>query len=356
MTSRIALVGIALLLGLPLPWLACAPAVRAQGQPSAAPAGRAPAAGERPRIAVLPFQRAGISPEDANAVEDKFSAELVKLRVFRVLTRTEISSVLKEQVFQQQGLTEQEQAVTAGKLLNAKYIVTGRINFLRGAYQLNAQLITVQTAEIVGSESELHRGDFLDMIERTLPSIAQRLAQAEKGPAAPLPTPVVLAAPPPPPATAAPKPPGAARRVALYPFLIEGGVGANIPQFQDRLAERLAKKVQASLPPGVEVSTEMALPAAREKFEHVASNAWTGVFNKEPDQAFVFRTAKELGHDLVVMLKLAAQPGGGEFEVHLLDVARLRHYREQGSWQRGRLEPIMEAGMQKVLAAYRADR
>jgi len=147
---------------------------------------------DRPRIAVLDFERIGASAEESAAVADQLRNELVNLRTFTVLSRSQIKDILGEQAFQQEGITEEKEAVRAGKLLNAKYIVTGRLNRLSGAYQLNVQMIQVQTAEIVRSEAVLHRGNVLDLLSERIPPVAARLALVEEAPAA------ARAVPPPP--------------------------------------------------------------------------------------------------------------------------------------------------------------
>ena len=135
---------------------------------------------ERPRIAVLAFELIDVKKAEGIAAEDQLRNELVKKRVYTVVDRAQTEKVLKELHFQQVGLTEQDKALKLGKLLNVQLIVTGRLTALTGAVQLNVQMIEVQTAEIIRSESLLHRGDMLGLISEKVPLVAARLAQAEK--------------------------------------------------------------------------------------------------------------------------------------------------------------------------------
>jgi TolB-like protein len=139
------------------------------------------AAPPRHRIAVLEFKPEGISDPEAAAVSDRLRSGFVNLGAFTVLDRQEIESVLREQAFQQQGITEAKQAVEVGKLLNVEYIVTGRVRRLGDAYHVNARMIQVKTAEIVRSEDILYRGDIVGLLSENMDSVAARLAQAQRG-------------------------------------------------------------------------------------------------------------------------------------------------------------------------------
>ncbi len=131
----------------------------------------------RPRIAVLEFKPEGVSDPEAAAVSDRLRSGFVNLGVFTILDRDEIETVLAEQAFQQEGLTEPEQAVTVGRLLNVEYIVTGRVRALKGAYHVNTRMIHVQTAEIVRSEDIIYRGDMIGLLSENMDSVAAKLSQ-----------------------------------------------------------------------------------------------------------------------------------------------------------------------------------
>jgi TolB-like protein len=149
----------------------------------------------RPRVAVLEFERLGVNEAEGASITDRLRTDLVNLRRFTVLDRAQTEQVLKEMAFQQQGITDAQQAVRIGKLLNVEFIVTGRATRLSGAYQVNAQMIQVETAEVVRSETVLHRGDIIGLLSDTMSSVAARLADVEGAPR--VATPVPPAAPPP---------------------------------------------------------------------------------------------------------------------------------------------------------------
>lgn len=130
----------------------------------------------RPRIAVLNFKAEGITESEAAIISDRLRSGFVNLGVFRVLDRGEIESVLNEQVFQQQGLTESERVLKIGHLLNAEFIITGRIRLVKGTFYINTRMINAQTAEIVRSEDIYFRGNINDLLSENLDSVAARPA------------------------------------------------------------------------------------------------------------------------------------------------------------------------------------
>lgn len=141
----------------------------------------------KPRIAVLEFDRVQTDEAEAAAAADKLRDDLVNLRAFTVLDRAQTGAVLDELAFQSEGITDQSRAVALGKLLNVEYIVSGRITRLETAYQVNARMIEVETAEIVRSESIIHEGDILGLLAVKMPRLAGRLASLEQEPVPPPP-------------------------------------------------------------------------------------------------------------------------------------------------------------------------
>ncbi len=141
-----------------------------------APAQAQPA---KPRIAVLEFERIEVGEAEGAAVTNQLRSELVNLRVFTVLERSQTEAVLEELAFQQVGVTDPGRAARIGRLLNVQYIVTGRLTALADAYQVHAQMIRVETAEIERSESIVYRGDIVALLSERMPALARRLAGVE---------------------------------------------------------------------------------------------------------------------------------------------------------------------------------
>ncbi len=69
----------------------------------------------------------------------------------RVVDRQNIAKIVQEYEFQAGDLTDETTAVEIGKLSGADIIVIGSISYVGNIYYLNIKLISVETAEIIGS-------------------------------------------------------------------------------------------------------------------------------------------------------------------------------------------------------------
>lgn len=137
-----------------------------------------PLAGQdsRPGIAVLPFENGGSygkDKEDFEALRKGIAAtliyELARNPGARLVEREQTQRLLDEQGL---GVAERVDAATAakvGKLVGARYMITGSFIDLYGDFRVDARIIDVETGEImkvVRSDPRLHdRRDMFRMIE-----------------------------------------------------------------------------------------------------------------------------------------------------------------------------------------------
>lgn len=147
----------------------------------------------RPGIAVLPFENGGSygkDKEDFDALRKGIAAtliyELARNPGARLVEREQTQRLLDEQGL---GVAERVDAATAakvGKLVGARYMITGSFIDLYGDFRVDARIIDVETGEImkvVRSDPKLHdRRDMFRMIE----SVARAIMADTKLP--PLPT------------------------------------------------------------------------------------------------------------------------------------------------------------------------
>lgn len=130
----------------------------------------------RPGIAVLPFENGGSygkDKEDFDALRKGIAAtliyELARNPGARLVEREQTQRLLDEQGL---GVAERVDAATAakvGKLVGARYMITGSFMDLYGDFRVDARIIDVETGEImkvVRSDPKLHdRRDMFRMIE-----------------------------------------------------------------------------------------------------------------------------------------------------------------------------------------------
>jgi hypothetical protein len=92
-----------------------------------------------------------IDEETAGGVMVFIENAFVNVGKVRVVDRQNIAKIVTEYEFQASDLTDESTAVEIGKLSGADIIVIGSISYVGKQYYLNIKLISVETAEIIGS-------------------------------------------------------------------------------------------------------------------------------------------------------------------------------------------------------------
>jgi TolB-like protein len=159
----------------------------------------------RPGIAVLPFENGGSygkDREDFDALRKGLAAMLISELAWnsdvRLVDRFETQRVLDEQGLAVAERVDKETAAKIGKLVGARYMITGSFIDLYGDFRIDARMINVETGEImkvVRNDPKYHdRKDMMRMVESvgTLIMRDNRLPQlpaasAQRGPR-PVPT------------------------------------------------------------------------------------------------------------------------------------------------------------------------
>ena len=126
----------------------------------------------RPGIAVLPFDNSGSygqEKENFDALEKGIAgmmiSELAANSSARVVERDQIEKLLAEQNLGASGKVSPETAAKIGKLVGARYVITGTFIDFYGDFRLDARMINVETSEIVKVESDrMQRDHLFDLI------------------------------------------------------------------------------------------------------------------------------------------------------------------------------------------------
>jgi hypothetical protein len=129
------------------------------------------------KIAIVDVQ-GDISSEPAkNQIADFFGMELLK-KGFEPVERAQVQTLLKEQKFQTSGLTSQEGAAKAGRILNVTAVLVVNIPNFGEQMSMTAKMIDVETAGI------LWMGSGSGKTQKTLSTIFGAAAGAGAGAAA----------------------------------------------------------------------------------------------------------------------------------------------------------------------------
>jgi len=105
-----------------------------------------------PKIAILPLQNRGIDVSESQLISDGFANAFVHVDSVRVMERTQMNEILKEQGFEKTGVCDSSEcAVSTGKILGIDQIITGSIGKYGDLYILNARRISISSGEILAS-------------------------------------------------------------------------------------------------------------------------------------------------------------------------------------------------------------
>jgi TolB-like protein len=147
-----------------------------QPTPARPPAGQADA---RPGIAVLDFDIGmvfGQDREDYDALRRGLAAltisELGSNTGVRVVERTQLQQILQEQNLGREGRIDPATQARIGRLIGARYMVTGTLFDNRGDVRIDTRIFDVETGEILRTQSQ--RGRMNDIYE-LVPRIATQL-------------------------------------------------------------------------------------------------------------------------------------------------------------------------------------
>jgi len=136
----------------------------------------------RPGIAVLDFDVNAVSVQDREGemslgpgLASMTLTELTAYPGVRVVERARLQQILQEQNLGHEGRMDDQTLSRIGKLIGARYMVTGVLVDIRGDLRLDVRLFNTETSEIKQTESV--RGK-MDNIFDIVPRAAQQLIHA----------------------------------------------------------------------------------------------------------------------------------------------------------------------------------
>lgn len=119
--------------------------------------------GEKQTLAVTEFG-GSISKSESSVLTDKLINILIEKSDYKLVERSMMEEILKEQGFQQSGCTDQECAITIGQLLGVQKMCIGSIGKIGVAYSITLRVVNVATAEIEKTSSYDFRGSIEDVL------------------------------------------------------------------------------------------------------------------------------------------------------------------------------------------------
>jgi TolB-like protein len=128
--------------------------------------------GGRLALAVMPMQANAVALPFAEAAADRMVAQLVELRRFRVIERTKLDEVLKEQRLQVSGVVDEQAAVDVGRVAGADAIILGSVSIIGSTTTVNTRVIDTQSSEVMVARKARAEGTDLKDVEKLAESVA----------------------------------------------------------------------------------------------------------------------------------------------------------------------------------------
>lgn len=123
-------------------------------------------ADRRPGIAVFPFTNGGSygpNREDLSdlqvGIQQMLLTEIAQNSGLRVVDRSILRGILEEQELARTGQVDPQTAARVGKLVGARYVITGVFTDLFGNFRLDGRLVDVETGEVLKTEEVREQRD-----------------------------------------------------------------------------------------------------------------------------------------------------------------------------------------------------
>lgn len=137
---------------------------------------------KNPMIAVTPLQAQGVTGSDAAVLTESLSDEMLHSGTVRVMERSQMDKILKEQGFQETACDTSECALQMGRLLGIERILVGTVGKVGGTYSVSVRMVDVNTGEIISSSRRNAKGAIDDVLVTLMPQLARDLTrQGNKG-------------------------------------------------------------------------------------------------------------------------------------------------------------------------------
>ena len=130
-------------------------------------------------IAVFDFENNGLKKYEVRQLSTRLESEVVKIGGFRVVERTKIDEIMKEQKFQMSGCVD-ECLIEIGKMLGAKQIILGSVGELAGLYTITVKLVDAETGELIRTSNYDAENGLKELLKIGLEVIAYELVKNER--------------------------------------------------------------------------------------------------------------------------------------------------------------------------------
>lgn len=98
-------------------------------------------------VAIIPIESDEVSDSDAATLTKMFETQIAKTRSVKLIERTEINSILKEQSFSLSDFADKDSALAFGKLVSARYLICPTVNKFLSKYLIAVNVFDAESGE-----------------------------------------------------------------------------------------------------------------------------------------------------------------------------------------------------------------
>ncbi len=130
-------------------------------------------------LAMSDLNARGLSEDEAQIIGERLRNEIVNQGDLRVMERSMMQALLKEQSFAQSGACDDDACqIKMGKMLGVDFLAVGSVGKLGSMYTINLRAMDVETGEIIKSFSLDQKGDIEDLLGEPLQNLAYKVVNA----------------------------------------------------------------------------------------------------------------------------------------------------------------------------------
>lgn len=130
---------------------------------------------EKVKIAFLEFEAVGISSITVGTISDEFRKQINKLDNYFTMSGSRVKEIMKEKAPDMAApITEVEDIIKVGKLLDADQVISGSVSKVGDAYSISVQLIDLKTKES-REEFGTRTGSLTEFVTITVKEVAEKI-------------------------------------------------------------------------------------------------------------------------------------------------------------------------------------
>lgn len=141
------------------------------------PEARVPA--KRRYAAVMDLAAQGVDKASAQVLTEALGDEILRMRKLRLMERSQMQNILKEQGFQESGACDvSECAVQIGKILGIDLMIVGTIGKIGNTHTISVRAVDISTSEVVASTRRSVKGEIDALLTESIHQVAAELVSS----------------------------------------------------------------------------------------------------------------------------------------------------------------------------------